>query len=107
MLTFPQGKLWGGLTIVPISTAPKQFEALEEFVSASEIDPYASVMNIHLYSNGSSASLNSLIYTKPEQYPTIFKAFTDIEPQFMSSMRITTLSDITQELADAVPKGFR
>ena len=99
--------MWGGITIAPIFTAPKQFEALEEFVSSSEMDPYASVMNIYLYGNGSSVSLNSLIYTKPVENPTILKPFMDIEPQLRSTMRITTLSDITQELANGVPKGFR
>ncbi|KAI9764905.1 MAG: hypothetical protein M1840_007930 [Geoglossum simile] len=107
MLAFPQGDLWGGVIIAPISTIRKQFEALEEFVSASETDPYASVMNIYLYKEGSSVSLNSLVYTKPEQYPPILKGFTDIEPQFSSSTRITSLYDITQELTDGVPQGFR
>ena len=107
MLTFTQGNLWGGLIIAPVSTVPKQFEALEEFASVSETDPYASVMNIYLYKEGSTLSLNSLIYTKPEQHPRVLKAFADIEPQYSNSMRVTTLSNIIQELTDGVSRGFR
>jgi hypothetical protein len=107
MLTFPQGNIWGGVVITPVTTAPKQFTALEEFARASKTDPYASLLNIHLYTAGMSLSLNSIVYTKPEQYPKIFKPFMDIRPQLRNTMRITTLSDISQELADGVPKGFR
>src|SRR4051794_23788368 len=100
MLTFPQGNLWGGVVITPISTAPKQFKALEEFARAAQTDPYASILNIHLYTSGMSLSLNSMVYTKPVQHPKIFKPFTDIKPHLRNSMRITTFSDISQELAD-------
>ncbi|KAH0537195.1 hypothetical protein GP486_008835, partial [Trichoglossum hirsutum] len=107
LLTFPQGPLWGGLIITPLSTAPRHMLALEEFVKNSASDPYASVLNIYLHSPGMSFAINSLVYTKPQAYPPALKGFTDVGPQLRNTMRITTLSEIAVELAAGVPNGMR
>ena len=42
-------------------------------------------------------AVDSLEYTKPVVNPPAFQPFTSIQPQISSSMRITNLSDLTDE----------
>ncbi|MCJ1335812.1 hypothetical protein MMC09_001086 [Bachmanniomyces sp. S44760] len=99
--TFPQGKLWGGDIIYPISTRSEQFSVLEDFTADLEYDEYSSLISSYAYV-GDSASwiiVNNLIYTKPIDHPPeTFRPFTDIEPQIHSTLRLSNLSDFTIEL---------
>ena len=98
--TFPQGKSWGGFVVYPIESAVQQFQALEDFTTASGagIDPYASVINAYIF-NGNRPSFvaNQYTYTKAEANPEILHKFTGIQPQISSTMRITNLTDLTIE----------
>ncbi|KAH0538564.1 hypothetical protein FGG08_004852 [Glutinoglossum americanum] len=105
--TFPQGPIWGGLIINPISTAPKQVLALQEFVSASASDPYASVLNVYMHTQGTDLVLSSLVHTGGEVNADSLKAFAAIGPQLMNSMRVTRIGDIARELAAGAPNGMR
>ena len=50
---------------------------------------------------------NQYTYTKAEEYPDILKNFTDIQPQYSNTMRITNLTNITIETGAATPNGLR
>ena len=98
--TFPQGKLWGGFVIYPIQSAVQQFQALQDFTTASGagVDPYASVINAYIFNgNGPSFIANQYTYTKAESNPKILQNFTEIQPQISNTIRITNLTDLTIE----------
>ncbi|MCJ1226704.1 hypothetical protein MMC12_003357 [Toensbergia leucococca] len=108
--TFQQGKLWGGFIIYPPTTATEQFELLQNFTTASGAgeDPYATVINSYIFTpKGFSYIANQYTYTKAEAYPAILKNFTDVQPQLSNTMRITNLTNITIELGQGTPNGFR
>ena len=108
--TFPQAKLWGGFIIYPYSSVPTQIQALQDFTTASgaEVDNYASVINAYIFgAYGPEIVANQYTYTKAEKYPDVLKNFTDIQPQYSNTMRITNLTDITIETGAGTPNGFR
>lgn len=107
--TFPQGDIWGGTIIYDISTAALQFEAFSNFISSNDYDEYAELIQNYAFigRTGFQFAVNSIEYTKPVENPLVFQPFTKIQSQFSNSMRITNLTDITDEQASSGPKGAR
>ncbi|KAI9847853.1 MAG: hypothetical protein M1837_001746 [Sclerophora amabilis] len=107
--TFKQGKLWGGFIYYPESTAAQQFKAVETFTNASNKDPYASLITSLVYVGliKSYQVANNLVYTKPEEYPAIFKPFADIKPQTIKTVGIRSLTSLAKEIAFITPAGMR
>ncbi|KAL9022688.1 MAG: hypothetical protein Q9185_000117 [Variospora sp. 1 TL-2023] len=106
---FSQGKIWGGSVYNPITTLPDQIQAFVEFNNAASFDTNAALINIYIYIRhlGGWTASNLLVYTKPEVNPRVLRPFTDIRPQLGSTMRLTTLSDVTHEQVNTVPVGAR
>ncbi|KAB8299324.1 hypothetical protein EYC80_001397 [Monilinia laxa] len=97
--TFQQGDMWGGNILYDISTAEKQINALSDFTGNGTYDEYASLISTFVYQPAIGPLIaNNLIYTKPVANPPIYKPFTTIEPQYLSTMRISNTSDISAEL---------
>ena len=109
MQTFPQGSIWGGTIHYDISTAPQQLEAFSDFISSSDYDEYAELIQNYAFigNMGLQIAINSIEYTKPVENPPVFQPFTRIQPQLSNSMRITNLTDITDEQAAWGPNGAR
>ncbi|MCJ1405676.1 hypothetical protein MMC11_008905 [Xylographa trunciseda] len=108
--TFVQGKLWGGFIMNPIETAAQQFQILEDFTTASGngVDPHASVINAYIFdAKGPIAIANQFTYTKPDPFPSILENFTSIQPQISNTLRVTNLTNLTMELGQGTPNGFR
>ncbi|KAI9820173.1 MAG: hypothetical protein M1827_005795 [Pycnora praestabilis] len=109
--TFEQGKLWGGFIVYPNSTFGQQIQALQDFTTASGagVDPYAAVINAYVYSAAAGIPIiaNQYTYTKAEAFPAILQNFTNIQPQYSSTLRTTNLTDLTVELGEGTPNGFR
>lgn len=108
--TFPQGKLWGGLIVLPITAAQQQFQPLVDFNAASGagLDPFATVINAYVYSNTTGSLITNFpVYTKPEPFPAILQNFTNMQPQLLNTLEITNLTTFTDELDGNEPKGFR
>ncbi|KAL8736033.1 MAG: hypothetical protein Q9166_000595 [cf. Caloplaca sp. 2 TL-2023] len=106
---FPQGKLWGGTIYNPIDTLPAQIQAFSDFNNATNYDTNAAMINTYGYASqiGSWTVANLLVYTKREVNPPVLRPFTDIKPQFVNTMRLTNLSDITSEQVKNAPYGLR
>jgi hypothetical protein len=102
MKTFEQGPFWGGWVVYPIEARHVHFRAFERFNSgADDDDRYAALINNYVYSSRGGWLLgNSYEYTKPQEYPAVFRGFTDVQPQLYSTMRISNLSDFAIELND-------
>ncbi|KAL8724989.1 MAG: hypothetical protein Q9166_007638 [cf. Caloplaca sp. 2 TL-2023] len=106
METFPQGKMWGGATIHPPTTNASVYKAFENFAKNAGKDPDAALITAYAYAQGNYIFSNDYEYAKPVAYPEAFREFTRI-PNITDTMRITTLSDLTEELNDSNPNGFR
>ena len=107
--TFPQGKFWGGVIVNPITTLQSQLDAFHKLSATSDFDVYTAVVSNFHYTSATDMmyAVNFLEYTKAEEYPACLKPFTEIEPIFQSSMRISNLSDFTIEQANYSPNGQR
>ncbi|KAK8209488.1 FAD binding domain-containing protein [Phyllosticta capitalensis] len=106
--TFEREPIWGGVVAYPVETADLHTKALVNFGEKLADDPYASAIVILLFEShiGFPMVGNAYEYTKPiERPPPIFDEFLAIPGNFSSSMRITNMTDLTEELEK--PKGFR
>lgn len=104
--TFPQGKMWGGMVVHPATANASIYRAFENFANNAPKDPDAALITAYAYFQGGYFFSNDYEYAKPIAYPPVFKEFTSI-PNITSTMRITTLSDLTLELNASSPGGFR
>ena len=50
---------------------------------------------LFVYINGSTVVSTNLIYTQPKAYPEVFRAFTDIQPQYSNTLRFGNLTNFT------------
>ena len=109
MRTFSQGDIWGGVIRYDISTAAQQLEAFTIFNNADDFDENAQIIQNFAFIGRRNLSLanNSLVYTQPIVKPPVLQPFTEIQPQFTNSMRITNLTDITDEQAASSNDGAR
>ena len=101
MRTFSQGNIWGDIIRYDISTAPQQLEASANFNTADGYDENAELIQNYAFVGGRDLFLavNSLEYTQAIENPPVFQPFTKIQPQLTNSMRVTNLTDITDEQA--------
>ncbi|KAL9602687.1 MAG: hypothetical protein Q9219_001677 [cf. Caloplaca sp. 3 TL-2023] len=103
--SFESGLFWGGEITYPISTMPQHVAAFVKLASAQPFDQYAALIHSYAYTAGSWVIQNEYQYTKvPAQpYPPTFQPFTSITPQIINTMRTSTLTDFTAELAVPSP----
>ena len=107
MEAFDQGDFWGGSVVYDRSTFDAQFQAFEAF-NAGPYDQYAALINSYAWVLEAQMWIasNSLEYTKPQEYPATFENFTSL-PNITDTMRISNLTDFTDELAVSNPVGRR
>ncbi|KAI9659179.1 MAG: hypothetical protein M1831_003761 [Alyxoria varia] len=105
--TFEQGQIAGGYTYYDFSTTPQQLAAFSEFSSNPGYDEYASLIQTFSYAQSLNTSVvgNGLVYTKPQLDSPAFENFTSI-PSLFSTLRITSLKSVTDELDDSSPPHF-
>jgi len=107
LATFEGGKLWGGVVTYPNSTTAQQLQTMVDFNNNIKNDPYGSAIGIWQYSTLTNATIiiNAYEYTKPVERPVTFNEFLAIPGNTSDSMRITNMTDITNELEQA--GGYR
>lgn len=99
--TFEQGPFWGGIVVYPMDDREEHFVLFEKFNREAESDEYAALIINYSYDQDNGWIVaNNYEYTKPEPYPAVFEAFTSIQPQLYSTMRVSNLSDFTVEIAE-------
>lgn len=104
--TFPQGQMWGGMTAYPITANASLLSALENFAVSASSDPDAALIVAFAYAEGQYVATTDIEYAKPVIAPPIFQEFIDIE-SIESTLQITTLSNLTEELKTVNPSGLR
>ncbi|KAI9841211.1 MAG: hypothetical protein M1837_000938 [Sclerophora amabilis] len=97
--TFRQERFWSGFIMNAVESRFDQFEAFETLNNAATYDKHAALINTYFWNPSyGHVVVNSLTYTKAEEYPETFKPFTDIQPQLVNTMRISNMSDFTIEM---------
>ncbi|KAL2821471.1 hypothetical protein BJX63DRAFT_378188 [Aspergillus granulosus] len=105
--TFPQGAIWGGSVYYTLDTIEGQLKAFEKLSSADGYDDYASLITSLAFSASvGGAIVNSIIYTKEEEYPAVYGPFFEL-PSLSSTVRIAPLGEIAREQGSFSPDGRR
>lgn len=106
MTLFPQGDLWGGITVHPISQRIAQFAAFEAFTGNSSYDPYSALIHscVWIPAAGGWFITNNLEYTAAVTNPATFSNFTSLPIQ-ASTLRISNLMALTVETSLQTPPG--
>ncbi|KAL3419257.1 FAD binding domain-containing protein [Phlyctema vagabunda] len=111
VVAFPQGDMWGGSDtyLYDAATAAALNTAFENVNVNIPSDPYASVILAYGYAQsiGQYAISSILEYGKPVANPPILANFTAVPGAIASTLRITNLPDLTVELNNSNPGGFR
>ncbi|KAG8529154.1 uncharacterized protein KY384_005789 [Bacidia gigantensis] len=106
--TVQLGQMWGGQVVYNVSLVPQALKAFTDFNAANPYDEYAStIQSVAFDSTFGLVAVNSFQYTAPVVNPPAFAGFDVIQPQLSSTLRITTLKDITDEQGAFSPAGFR
>ena len=106
--TFDQGDFWGGFIGLDISTIDQQFQAFTDITTSPNYDPFAAVIYSLVLDppSGTWSVATQLAYTKPQPNPPFLQPLTSL-PQTFSTMRISSLTGFTVELAASNPAGRR
>ena len=105
---FKQGNFWGGTILYGDDASPALLKAFADLNRPQGYDEYASVIHSHSFVPGMGfVTSENIAYTKPEAFPATFKPFTDAQPQFTSSMRISNQTDFTVEFIENQKNGRR
>ena len=108
LATFKQPEFWGGQVFYNISTVPAQLEAFSNFTVATGYDDFASLIQSYGYTAGQGfGAINGLRYTAPVENPKVFQPFLDIQPQLGNTLRVSNVTDFTEEQGKFSPDGFR
>ncbi|PVH83587.1 FAD-binding domain-containing protein [Cadophora sp. DSE1049] len=101
LVTFSCGNFWGGAVVWPISAKTESLAAFVKFTGQANYDVYGALIHTYSWSaaNGGWIIANNMEYTKPVVNPPVFQEFMTIQPQYVSTMRISNLSDFTLEIA--------
>lgn len=104
--TFPQGLMWGGSRSYLITANASLITAFDNFAANAPSDPDAALILSFFYYNGTFLGFTDMEYAKPIVNPAIFHEFSAIE-SVASTMRITTLTNLTLEFEAENPFGYR
>ncbi|PIG85287.1 oxidoreductase FAD-binding protein [Aspergillus arachidicola] len=94
--TFEQGPIWGGTVYHSVDTYQQQLQAFAGVNSAEGYDEYASLITSFGYSAQGKAVVNSIVYTKAEENPAVYRPFMEI-PKLFSTVRTAGLHEIAME----------
>ena len=104
--TFPQAGMWGGMRGNPITANASLLTALHNFAIDSPSDPDAALIVAFALYKGTYFASTDIEYAKPIFNPPIFNELMSIE-SVSSTMRITHLTDLVEELESVNPSGLR
>ena len=95
-----QGNFWGGAIQYPASSDDAQIDAFAEWMSPKNSDPHSEVEQSYLYEqqNSSFFTTNIMYYTKPVVNASSLSKFTRIEPQLISTMRLSNVTEFAEEI---------
>ncbi|KAL2038088.1 hypothetical protein N7G274_009035 [Stereocaulon virgatum] len=104
--TFPQAGMWGGMRSSPLTANVSLLTALYNFAIDAPSDPDAALIVAFAFYKGTYFTSTDLEYAKPIVNPPIFNELVSIE-SISSTLRITNLTDLVEELNASQPHGLR
>ncbi|KAK6071578.1 FAD binding domain-containing protein [Seiridium cupressi] len=106
---FEQGNIWGGQLGIDISAIDDVFLAFESFTGNPDFDSYAALISSvgWIASSNTWMTAHSLEYTKAVDNPPIFDGITSLGPQFFSTLKISSLSNITTDMGASIVASRR
>jgi FAD/FMN-containing dehydrogenase len=103
---FEHGLMLGGQLIHDISVVPDQIDAFVQ-VNRADYDEHASLVAAWAYTPLIGVfAITHPVYTKPVQRPKVYEKIFSL-PTLSSTVRITNLSNLTNELEAQQPPGSR
>ena len=93
MSTFPIKLVWGGIKSYSLEQLPALFEALYEYQTAMQKDPYANLMMQAFITNKTVGAVLNMVYLKPQVSHPAFEHFYSI-PTTEDTTRIQTLTQM-------------
>ncbi|KNG86329.1 oxidoreductase FAD-binding protein [Aspergillus nomiae NRRL 13137] len=103
---FEQGPIWGGSVYNSIDTYQQNLEAFADVNAAEGYDEFASLITSFGYSAQGKAIVNSIVYTKAEENPAVFRRFMEI-PKLFGTVRIAGMHEIVTEQGSFSKVGKR
>ena len=99
--TYPIGQVWGGIRFYTLDQLPELFDAMLEYQTVDNKDPYANLMLQAFPTNASIGAILNMVYLKPEVNPPAFAAFNNISA-VMDTTKIQSFTDFLsgQEVPD-------
>ncbi|KAK4248354.1 hypothetical protein C7999DRAFT_13716 [Corynascus novoguineensis] len=92
--TYPIKEAWGGLRTYTIEQMPQVLEALNQYQTAEDKDPYANLfISIPITNATEYGILVTFVYLKPVIEPAAYAGFYDIEAS-SDATALTTLNDL-------------
>ena len=99
--------MWGGMTVYPLTANASIYDAFYWFNENAAVDPHAALIVATACIQGIGCVFsNDYEYTDPTPEPPVFENFTSIA-NVSDTTRITSLLNLTVELKNTQPPGFR
>ena len=114
--TFPQGPLWGGQVVYPVSTISQQLDALASFdeVQGAQKQQTSDAQVIFAFVTMNTAQIIANFYSETNaslsqngSFPPAFSNFSKITPALEDDTRVDQLSNFATELNTGTPNGLR
>jgi hypothetical protein len=90
--TYPIHQVWGGIKGYTLDALPTLFNAVLEYQSVQNKDPYANLMLQGFTTNASIGLVLNMVYLKPIESPPVFAPFYNINTSF-DTTKIQTLTE--------------
>ncbi|KAI2607915.1 putative FAD-binding oxidoreductase [Hypoxylon sp. NC1633] len=91
--TYDIHDVWGGIRVYSLDALPALFDAMYQYQSVANKDPYANIMLQAFPTNGSIGAILNIVYLKPEKEPEAFAPFRNIKP-IADLTKLQTLTEL-------------
>lgn len=96
--TWRQGPLYGGVVVSSLETMDSQLEAFAAL--ATDFDPHVAIILSASWSRAQQASFvfcNMMYTADGVEDPLVLRPFTQVQPQFLNTMRVASLREFAIE----------
>lgn len=95
---------WGGVRVYSLDALPALFDAMYQYQSVANKDPYANIMLQAFPTNATIGAILNIVYLKPEEEPEAFAPFRNITA-LADQTKLQTLTELM--LAAPLPELTR
>jgi hypothetical protein len=103
--TYPIHQVWGGVKGYSLDAMPALFDAMLEYQSLPNKDPYANLMLQGFPTNSSLGILLNMVYLKPIESPPAFAPFYNITTTFDTTKKQTLTEFLSGQASVDIPRS--